>query len=83
MPSANVSGDGRVNTDAKMVFGEDAREGKLGYSLQQPNVVSQFSRWIVDRMFQKKEMRILMLGLDNSGKTSILYRLKLGQVTVT
>jgi len=69
----------RVNTDAKMVFGDDAKEGKLGYSLNQPNVVSQFSRWIVDRMFQKKEMRILMLGLDNSGKTSILYRLKLGQ----
>jgi len=69
----------KVNTDAKMIFGDDYKEGKLGYSLQQPNVVSQFSRWIVDRMFQKKEMRILMLGLDNSGKTSILYRLKLGQ----
>jgi len=68
----------RINTDAKMVFSEDARDGKLGYSLQQPNVVSQFSRWIVDRMV-KREMRILMLGLDNSGKTSILYRLKLGQ----
>eukprot|EP00966_Prymnesium_polylepis_P161923 3742338-Prymnesium_polylepis.1 len=50
-----------------MIFGDDYKEGKLGYSLQQPNVVSQFSRWIVDRMFQKKEMRILMLGLDNSG----------------
>lgn len=58
--------NGKINTDAKMVFG-DVAGGRLGYSLHQPNVMSQFSRWIVDRMFQKKEMRILMLGLDNSG----------------
>ena len=51
---------------------------KLKYSLQNNGIVSQFSRWIVDRIV-KREMRILMLGLDNSSKTSILYRLKLGQ----
>ena len=64
-----------VNTDAKMVFGDENYEGKLKYSLEQRGLVSQFSRWIVDRIV-KREMRILMLGLDNSGKTSILYRLK-------
>jgi len=67
-----------VNTDAKMVFGDENFEGKLKYSLEQKGLVSQFSRWIVDRIV-KREMRILMLGLDNSGKTSILYQLKLGQ----
>nr|QXF29038.1 Arf6 [Gefionella okellyi] len=34
---------------------------------------------VFKRLFGKKEMRILMVGLDNAGKTSILYRLQLGK----
>lgn len=33
--------------------------------------------------FGKKEMRILMVGLDAAGKTTILYKLKLGEGTKT
>lgn len=33
--------------------------------------------------FAKKEMRILMVGLDAAGKTTILYKLKLGEVVTT
>lgn len=34
-------------------------------------------------MFGSKEMRILMVGLDAAGKTTILYKLKLGEVVTT
>lgn len=35
------------------------------------------------RLFSKKEMRILMVGLDAAGKTTILYKLKLGEIVTT
>merc|ERR1712166_203666 len=35
------------------------------------------------RMLGSKEMRILMVGLDAAGKTTILYKLKLGEVVNT
>merc|ERR1712206_7292 len=35
------------------------------------------------RMIGNKEMRILMVGLDAAGKTTILYKLKLGEVVTT
>ncbi|XP_064399518.1 ADP-ribosylation factor 4-like [Halichondria panicea] len=36
-----------------------------------------------DRLFGSKSMRILMVGLDAAGKTTILYKLKLGEVVTT
>merc|ERR1712014_134624 len=35
------------------------------------------------RLLRKQEMRILMVGLDAAGKTTILYKLKLGEVITT
>ncbi|CAI7851821.1 unnamed protein product [Closterium sp. NIES-54] len=37
-----------------------------------------FARWV-----GKRDMRILMVGLDAAGKTTILYKLKLGELVTT
>ncbi|KAJ3693764.1 hypothetical protein LUZ60_009244 [Juncus effusus] len=38
---------------------------------------------LFSRLFSKREMRILMVGLDAAGKTTILYKLKLGEIVTT
>ena len=38
---------------------------------------------VFGKLFGKKDVRILMVGLDAAGKTTILYRLKLGDVQAT
>ncbi|OWF41999.1 ADP-ribosylation factor 4 [Mizuhopecten yessoensis] len=38
---------------------------------------------LFNRMFGSKAMRILMVGLDAAGKTTILYKLKLGEIVTT
>ena len=35
------------------------------------------------RLLSKQEMRILMVGLDAAGKTTILYKFKLGEIVTT
>uniref|UniRef100_A0A915A5X6 ADP-ribosylation factor 1-like 2 n=1 Tax=Parascaris univalens TaxID=6257 RepID=A0A915A5X6_PARUN len=38
---------------------------------------------LFNRLMYKKNCRILMIGLDNAGKTTILYKLKLGEIVTT
>ncbi|CAH8541132.1 unnamed protein product [Heterobilharzia americana] len=38
---------------------------------------------LFSRLFGSKERRILILGLDGAGKTTILYRLQVGEVVTT
>jgi len=38
---------------------------------------------LFEKSFGKKDMRILMLGLDAVGKSTILFKLKLGEVIST
>merc|ERR1712000_138778 len=38
---------------------------------------------LMDRLVCKRDMRILMVGLDAAGKTTILYKLQLGVVVTT
>ncbi|KAL3523569.1 hypothetical protein ACH5RR_016403 [Cinchona calisaya] len=49
------------------------RRSKVGLS---------FSKFF-NRMFVKKEIRLVMVGLENVGKTVILYKLKLGETVTT
>jgi len=46
------------------------------------NMLSNFGS-LFTNFFGKKDMRILMVGLDAAGKTTILYKLKLGEVVTT
>jgi len=38
---------------------------------------------LFQRLFGKRQVRILMVGLDAAGKTTILYKLKLGEIVTT
>lgn len=38
---------------------------------------------LFQRFFSKRQLRILMIGLDGAGKTTILYKLKFGEVVTT
>ena len=38
---------------------------------------------LIDKFFPPSPARIIMLGLDNAGKTTVLYKLKLGEVVTT
>jgi GTPase SAR1 family protein len=40
-------------------------------------------RTMLTKLFGTPEYRLLILGLDASGKTSILYKLKLGEIVTT
>ena len=42
-----------------------------------------FFTQLLDGLTGKTERRILLLGLDASGKTTILYKLKLGRIIQT
>ncbi|KAF3334056.1 ADP-ribosylation factor-like protein [Carex littledalei] len=45
--------------------------------------MGQALRKLFDSFFGVKEMRVVMLGLDSAGKTTILYRMHLGEVLST
>uniref|UniRef100_UPI00398F2CA5 ADP-ribosylation factor 4-like n=1 Tax=Pristiophorus japonicus TaxID=55135 RepID=UPI00398F2CA5 len=39
--------------------------------------------YILNKLLSKRQVRILMVGLDAAGKTTILYKLKLGEIVTT
>ena len=59
--------------------------GLLFFSFRSQNSVTMGNVFekLFKSLFGKKEMRILMVGLDAAGKTTILYKLKLGEIVTT
>merc|ERR1712124_203301 len=57
--------------------------GRVRAQLQPPAAMGLTFTKLMGRLFSKQEMRILMVGLDAAGKTTILYKLKLGEVVTT
>lgn len=50
---------------------------------EQPVIMGNIFGNLLKSLIGKKEMRILMVGLDAAGKTTILYKLKLGEIVTT
>merc|ERR1712216_1027752 len=57
--------------------------GRVRAQLQPPAAMGLTFSKVFGKLFGKKEMRILMVGLDAAGKTTILYKLKLGEIVTT
>ncbi|KAJ4878458.1 P-loop containing nucleoside triphosphate hydrolase protein [Raphanus sativus] len=73
-----IGGDERTRGQRRWIFWRQVRKDqqlkcKMGLSFAK----------LFSRLFAKKEMRILMVGLDAAGKTTILYKLKLGEIVTT
>ncbi|KAJ3681013.1 hypothetical protein LUZ60_015502 [Juncus effusus] len=61
---------------------EEKNRRKLNQGKRERKMGLTFTK-LFSRLFAKKEMRILMVGLDAAGKTTILYKLKLGEIVTT
>lgn len=55
----------------------------FSFRLQNSSTMGNVFEKLFKSLFGKKEMRILMVGLDAAGKTTILYKLKLGEIVTT
>ena len=55
----------------------------MGNSQSSSKVKELVNNWSYSLGLKKKETRVLLLGLDTAGKTTILYTLKLGKVVTT
>jgi hypothetical protein len=71
-------GSGSTRRSAATGGGGSAR---MRWSLSQgPSLTSKFSRWLLARAARGRQLRLLVLGLDGAGKTSMLRRLRHGRL---
>jgi small GTP-binding protein len=79
-------------TEWKKLLAEKTKEALQGYTnfpvVEEPYADStapskSMLSWIKSAFKKRSEYRILMIGLDAAGKTTILYKLKLGEIVTT
>ena len=73
---------GSYNESFGIIFSADPLSTVPQLPHKYSNMGLTFSK-LFDKLWGKKEMRILMVGLDAAGKTTILYKLKLGEIVTT
>ncbi|KAK4362804.1 hypothetical protein RND71_018045 [Anisodus tanguticus] len=66
----------------KTMVGEKDKTKELFVFVNHQNIMGQAFRKLLDT-FGNSEMRVVMLGLDAAGKTTILYKLHIGEVLST
>merc|ERR1711934_601881 len=80
-PESESTPEVRRERESACCFEEREKKGKKGRR-RRSNMGLTFTK-LFAKLGYKKEMRILMVGLDAAGKTTIFYKLKLGEVVTT
>jgi GTPase SAR1 family protein len=47
------------------------------------SVIKYVGKGLLIRLYGQNEFKVIMFGLDSAGKTTILYKLKLGEIVTT
>lgn len=82
---SGVSSTGRVPRDGGESVARVRRRKRPAAMGNAPSAQTVFKSFkqAFDKLFGNKEMRVVMLGLDAAGKTTILYKLHIGEVLST
>merc|ERR1711934_720109 len=80
-PESESTPEVRRERESACCFEEREKKGKKGRR-RRSNMGLTFTK-LFAKLGYKKDCRILMVGLDNAGKTTVLYKLKLGEVVTT
>ncbi|KAK6303245.1 hypothetical protein J4Q44_G00256990, partial [Coregonus suidteri] len=82
-PAASQSTSHPASQPASQSTSQPASQPAASQSTSQPVTMGNIFGNLLKSLLGKKEMRILMVGLDAAGKTTILYKLKLGEIVTT
>ncbi|KAE9536422.1 hypothetical protein AGLY_007211 [Aphis glycines] len=82
-PSNGLHSQPTPGTLSPPLYYDNTRTRMITYIVSKTHTMGLTLSTVFTRLFGKKQMRILMVGLDAAGKTTILYKLKLGEIITT